>query len=141
MRSIYNQKNTTLLLAGVPIQDFAEGTVITVTRDGGEVQKTQGTDGAGINIATRQGATVTFTLRETSRSRALVNSIALAQYNGGPGVPLIIRTGADVIHSLTEAYISQEGELTTGDKMQGGIQYTATATNDDVSNIDLISLL
>ena len=68
MRKVYNQKNMSLIVDGVQIQDFAEGTSFVYTFDGGEVLKTQGTDGASVNIATNQGATLQFTLWETSRS-------------------------------------------------------------------------
>lgn len=55
MRKVYNQKNMSLTIDGVNIQDFHEGATFVYTWDGGEVDKTQGTDGAGINIATNQG--------------------------------------------------------------------------------------
>ena len=54
MRKVYNQKNMSLTIDGVNIQDFHEGATFVYTWDGGEVDKTQGTDGAGINIATNQ---------------------------------------------------------------------------------------
>lgn len=142
MRRVYNQKNLTLTVDGVTIQDFFEGTVVTYTYDGGEVDKTQGTDGAGINLATNQGATVAFTLRETSRSRGYLHAIRLRQENGGPGVVVVFRSGADVIHTLVEAYIGREGELSTGDKKMAGITYTLMSATDDTSNLsELLSSL
>ena len=45
MRKVYNQKNLSLIIDGVQIMDFAEGATFVYTFDGGEVQKTQGTDG------------------------------------------------------------------------------------------------
>lgn len=134
---LYNQKNLTITIDGITIQDFFEGAVVTYTYDGGEVDKTQGTDGAGINLATNQGATVAFILRETSRSRAYLQAIRLRQENGGPGVTVVVRTGADVLHVLTEAYIGREGELSSGDKKQGGIQYTLMSAEDDTSNLSV----
>lgn len=134
-RTVYNQKNQVLTIDGVTIQDFFEGATVVVTKDGGEVEKTQGTDGASVNIATHQGQTWKFTLRETSRSRQLLSDLNKRQYNGGAGVTCILRTGADVLESMTDAYISREGELSTGDKKQGGIQYTITSANDDTSNL------
>ena len=47
MRKVYNQKNMSLTIDGVNIQDFHEGATFVYTWDGGEVDKTQGTDGAG----------------------------------------------------------------------------------------------
>lgn len=123
-RRVYHQKNLTLTVDGATIQDFFEGASVVVTPDGGEVDKTQGTDGAGVNIATDQGKTIKFTLRETSRSRQFLKDLRTRQYNGGSGVTVVLRTGADVLETLTEAFISREGELSTGDKKQGGIQYS-----------------
>ena len=139
MRRVYNQKNLTVTVDGVTIQDFFEGASVTYTPDGGEVDKTQGTDGAGINLATNQGATVAFTVRETSRSRPHLNAIRLRQENGGPGVTVVLRTGADVLHTLTDSYIGREGELSTGDKKQGGIQYTLMSAEDDTSNMSTVA--
>lgn len=135
MNRVYNQKNTTLTIDGVIIQDFAEGTSIVYTPDGGEVQKTQGTDGAGINIATNQGATLKFTLRETSRSISFLTALRLMQERGGDGCTVIARTGADAVISLTDAYISRQGELSTGDKTQGTLEFTITSASDTLSNL------
>lgn len=137
MRAVYNQKNLTLTVDGVTIQDFFEGTSVVYTPDGGEVDKTQGTDGASINIATDQGSTIKFTLRETSRSHQFLADLRARQYNGGPGVTVVLRTGADILHTLTDVYISRAGELSTGDKKQGGIQYTLMSSEDNSSNFAL----
>lgn len=138
-RAVYNQKNTTLTVDGVTVQDFGEGTSITFTYDGGEVQKTQGTDGAGINIATNQGATVAFTLRETSRSRQFLADIRKRQENGGEGVTVVLRTGADVLETMTGAFIGLPGELATGDKVQGSVQYTMMSAEHETNNLSVAS--
>lgn len=134
-RTVYNQKNQTLTIDGTTIQDFFEGATVTVTKDGGEVEKTQGTDGASVNIATDQGQTWKFTLRETSRSRKFLKDLRMRQYNGGGGVTAVLRTGADVLETMTDAFISREGELSTGDKKMGGIQFTITSGEDETSNL------
>ena len=140
MRRVYNQKNITLTVSGVTVQDFFEGATVVYTYDGGDVDKTQGTDGASINLATNQGATIKFTIRETSRSRAFLQSVRLMQENGGPGVTVILRTGADVAHLLTDSYIGRPGELSSGDKKQGGLQFTLMSADDDTTNLDLASM-
>lgn len=134
-RTVYNQKNLVLTVDGTTIQDFFEGASIVFTYDGGEVDKTQGTDGASINIATDQGATIKFTLRETSRSRQFLADLRKRQYNGGAGVTVVLRTGADVLETMTDAYIGNPGELSTGDKKMGGIQYTMMSAEHDSSNL------
>ena len=138
-RRVYNQKNLTLTIDGTTIQDYFEGTAIIYTYDGGEVDKTQGTDGASINIATHQGSTIKFTLREVSRSRAFLNALNLRQYNGGAGVTVILRTGADVLETMTDAYIGRPAELSTGDKKQGGLQYTMMSAEDESTNLSTAS--
>ena len=114
MRTIYNQASTSIVVDGNQIYDLFEGATITYTFDGGEVAKTQGTDGAGINIATNQGSTLQFTLKETSRSIAFLNNLRLRQENGGLGVTVVARTGANILLTMTNAYISRPGQLATG---------------------------
>ncbi|MDL2317124.1 hypothetical protein LJC59_08645 [Desulfovibrio sp. OttesenSCG-928-A18] len=137
MRTIYNQKTTTLTIDGVTIQDFDEGGSISYTLDGGEVDKTQGTDGAGINIASNQGSTLKFTLRETSRSRQFLADLRKRQENGGAGVTVVLRTGADVLETMTDAFIGRAGELSTGDKKQGSIEYVMMSAHNDSGNLGL----
>ena len=135
MRKVYNQKNMSLTIDGVNIQDFHEGATFVYSWDGGEVDKTQGTDGAGINIATNQGATLQFTLRETSRSIKFLSDLRLRQENGGAGVTVVARTGADILLTMTEGYISRPGQLSTGDKKQGSMQFTITSAEDETANL------
>jgi len=136
-RKVYNQKNMTLTVDGTTIQDFHEGATIVFTHDGGEVDKTQGTDGASINMATDQGTTVKFTLRETSRSRQFLGDLKKRQYNGGAGVTVVLRTGSDVLETMTDAYIGNPGELSSGDKKMGGIQFTMMSAESDTSNLSV----
>lgn len=140
MRKVYNQKNLTITIDGITMKDYMDGASVTIQWDGGEVDKTQGTDGAGINLATNQGMTIQFTLREESRSRAFLKALRLRQDNGGAGVTAVIRTGVNVIHTLTDAYISQPAALSTGDKKMGGVQYTLISANEESSNLDLDSM-
>lgn len=139
MRKVYNQKNLTITVDGVTMRDFMDGASVTIQYDGGEVDKTQGTDGAGINLATNQGMTLQFTLREESRSREFLKALRLRQDNGGSGVTVVIRTGVNMIHTLTDAYISQPAALSTGDKKMGGVQYTLMSASEESSNMGLDS--
>lgn len=135
MRRAYSQKNTTVTVDGVTLRGFMDGASIVVTHDGGEVDKTQGTDGPGINLATNQGMTIQFTLRENSSSREFLRGLRIRQENGGDGVTTIVRTGVNVLHSMPFAFISQPGALNTGDKKMGGLQYTMMSETDDTSNL------
>lgn len=135
MRQVYNQKALTVTVDGVTIMDFFEGAPVTYIWDGGEVDKTQGTDGPGINLATNQGSTLQITLRETSRSIGFLQSLRTRQENGGAGVTVVMRTGAQILLTMADAYIGRPGQLSTGDKRQGGIQFTLVSADDTVNNI------
>jgi hypothetical protein len=127
MRTRYNQQSTSLIIDGVTIQDFFEGSSINFIVDGGEVEKTHGTDGPAINVATDQGATCKFTLRESSRSRQFLADLRRRQISGGPGVTVILTTGVEVREVMIGAFLSNPGELSTGDKKMGSVQYTLTS--------------
>jgi hypothetical protein len=131
---VYSQKGAVLNVKGLPISGFMDGSSIKVTWDGGEVEKTEGTDGAGLNLATHQGATISFTLRETSSDNSVLRGIFEAQqYAGVFGdvtvVPCALITGGGVAVAMANCLIGPPGELSTGDKKQGGIEWKVIGTN------------
>lgn len=126
----YNQASGTLLINGIPIVQFMDGTPITVHFSGGEVEATEGMDGAGINIATKQGGTVKFTLQEVSVSHAFLKGLRLAQETG-IGIETLNVTfvsGGKTLFNLFNGAISQPGDLTTGGKKMAGQEYTIIGT-------------
>lgn len=137
MLPLYNQKNLSVTVNGYTIQDFHEGAAFTISYDGGEVTKTEGCDGGSMNLATTQGCTLTFTLRETSRSMHMVTSLFLSQYESGIGYTVVVRTGADTLIVMNNAYIGQSGELSTGDKKMGGRTFTLTSTDTSTENLGM----
>ena len=137
MRVSYNQKSTTLTINGTTIDGLGEGASLVFTYDGGEVDKTQGTHGASINIATNQGATLKFTLMESSPSRQYLADLRKRQENGGDGVTVVLRTGVEVLETMTDAFIGLPGELSTGDKKQGSLQYTMMSAHHESGNLGL----
>ena len=52
---------------------------------------------------------------------------------------VVLRTGADVLETMTDAYIGNPGELSTGDKKMGGIQYTMMSAEHLTTNLDMTS--
>ena len=54
---------------------------------------------------------------------------------GGAGVTVVGRTGADILLTMTEGYISRPGQLSTGDKKQGSMQFTITSAEDETANL------
>lgn len=140
MQRVYSQKEVTVTVNGVTLQDFADGTAVTMTLDGGEVDKTQGMDGPGINLATEQGATLKVSLRETSRSLKFMRDLYVTQKQSNEGCTVVVRTGAKVLYSMPEAFVSQQGELATGDKTQGAQEYTFMSAELEIDNLELNSL-
>ena len=131
---VYSQKGTILNVKGLPISGFMDGASIKVTYDGGEVEKTEGTDGAGLNVATHQGATISFTLRETSTDNEVLRGIFEAQQYASVMqpvsiIPCTLISGGGVVVAMTDCLISPPGELSTGDKKQGGIEWKVVGTS------------
>ena len=135
MRRNYNQATHSVTIDGVNLVGLFSGTSIVVTTDGGEVAKTQGTDGPSINIATPQGGTVQVTLRQTSPSRSFMRDLHKRQQKEGDGVSCVVYDGAKAVYRLNECYVSAQGEVSTGDKEQPGIQYTITGMTMDEDNL------
>ena len=126
----YNQAGITIQVNSTPITGLMDGTPITVTFRGGEVDVTEGMDGPGLNMATRQGGSVKFTLRETSDSHALLLGLRLIQEQtqGIESNIVTVLSGARTLFTLTDAFISLPGDLTTGDKKMAGQDYTFVGT-------------
>ena len=61
--------------------------------------------------------------------------LRLRQENGGAGVTVVARTGADILLTMTEGYISRPGQLSTGDKKQGSMQFTITSAEDETAHL------
>ena len=123
---VYSQANTKVLVNGFEIRGFMDGTPITCTFDGGEIEKTEGCDGPALNMARRQGGTIKFTLRENSPSYLLLEGLQRAQYMADSALPCNVNvfTGGGRIYELANCLIQQPGELSTGDKKVGGIEFT-----------------
>lgn len=127
-KEIYNQLHNKVVFNGVTLQGYADGTSIEVEYVGGEVDITEGTDGGGLNIATNQGMRIRVTLRETSPSIDVIETARTAQSLLSQPNVVLLQTGADVKYTITNALVSKPGNLTTGDKRQGGVQYEFVGT-------------
>lgn len=119
----YNQKLTSASINGMILEGFAEGTPIRFNHDGGEVSKTQGADGPGINRATPQGATIEIDLREDSPSNFVLNDMIRNQVAGGPSLTMVLYTGCQVTFT-GKVQISVPGQLATGGPQMGSMTYT-----------------
>jgi hypothetical protein len=124
----YNQADITVTVNGIPIQGLMEGTSVTVIPHGGEVEVTQGTDGPGLNVATKQGGEIRMTLRESSPGHAILQQLRTQQELAPVGVPVVIFTGVGAVETLLGSLVSLPGELTTGDKKQAARIYRFVGT-------------
>ena len=127
-KEIYNQKNNKVVFNGISIQGYANGSSIEVEHVGGEVDITEGTDGGGLNIATDQGIKIRVTLRETSPSIDIIETARTVQNQLSTPNVVLLQTGADIKYTVTNALVSKPGNLSTGDKTQGSVQYEFVGT-------------
>ena len=135
MKKAYNQKNCTVLVDGIPLKDLAEGDTIRVRNRGGEVDLTEGTDGAAINIATDQGGEIEVDLKPTSTSRLFLNSLRLAQQQSSIGCNIVVMEGTEAVETLATAFINPPGERTNGGKKMNKITYKFVGTVLTGSNL------
>lgn len=116
----YNQKNTTVLVNGVPLVGLADGDSVKVTPAGGEVERTEGTDGPGLNQATNQGGDIEVELREDSPSIGYLDGLRLMQEQTAVPLPAVsVMTGVLAIETLSFVMLARRGELATGGKKMG----------------------
>jgi hypothetical protein len=127
---VYAQANTSVLVDGVTIRGFMDGTPITCTFDGGEIEKTEGCDGPGLNMARRQGGTIKFSVRENSPSVPFMLALINTQYIADTALPINVTviSGGGRVFDLFNCLVQQPGELSTGDKKVGGIEFTIVGT-------------
>src|ERR1035441_6309951 len=116
----YNQKSTTVLVNGVPLVGLADGDSVKVTAAGGEVERTEGTDGPGLNQATNQGGDIEVELREDSPSIGYLDNLRLMQETTSLPIPnVIVMTGVLAVETLSMVMLGRRGELSTGGKKMG----------------------
>ena len=129
-RTVYNQADNTVTIDGIVCEGFAEGESIVWTPLGGEVQVTEGTDGPGLNRATRQGGWIIAHLQEGSPDNERFNLLARRQdlFPNGPDTSVAVYSGTERIFILGNSQIGVPGELTTGDKKQAGREYKFVGT-------------
>lgn len=132
MPKVYRQKMTAVVFNGRYLKCIKDGSSYRVRPIGGEVQITEGTDGPGINIATKQGHIIEVTVREDSEDHEFIMDTNRNQAAGGPGVPLTMYMGTDRTFSADEVYVGAPGELGTGDKKMGAHVYTFVTKKEDL---------
>lgn len=131
---VYHQNDVMVFLDGRKITGLMEGTSITFTYDGGEVDKTQGTDGPGLNVATRQGGTLRFTLRENSTDYAYLQTVRRRNEASPFAISnAVVTTGTRDVLRLSYCAIGLPGERATGDKKMAGVEFSVVGLEADES--------
>lgn len=129
IKKVYNQRNVSASFNGIDLKGLMDGASLTIERVGGEVEITEGTDGGGLNQATDQGVRVSLVFRETSQSIPTLETAKTLQQRTGVTSVLVVRTGANMLVTISNAMVSNPGPLSTGDKKQGSISYTFVGTD------------
>ncbi len=127
----YNQHFIGISVAGHYIQGLMDGTPIRFNPQAGQTSITEGTNGPGVNIATKQGCIIEFDLMETSPDHEFIADINRMQYEGGGAVPVTMWTGTGRIFSCA-GFVSQPSGLTTGGPQMGSQTYTIVTTQTDL---------
>lgn len=116
IKKVYNQRNVSASFNGIDLKGLMDGASLTIERVGGEVEITEGTDGGGLNQATDQGVRVSLVFRETSQSIPTLETAKTLQQRTGVTSVLVVRTGANMLVTISNAMVSNPGPLSTGDK-------------------------
>jgi hypothetical protein len=124
MRLTYNQQFTAITVDGVPMMKLGEGQSLKITAQGGEASRTEGTNGAGMNLSSDQGGDIEVTLQESSPSVQYLQAIKLRQMVDTQPLTIVVYSGVMRLFTLTGALVSTPGELATGDKKQGAQTWT-----------------
>lgn len=117
---LYNQGNLSASFNGIDLEGFMDGAPFTIEEIGGEVDITEGTDGGGLNQATAQGIKISIIFRETSASLDMLNTARILQQKTGVSSVFVVRSGANVLYTISNAMVGKPESLSTGDKKQGG---------------------
>ena len=89
----YNPADVAIIVAGIPIGGFADGTFITVARDNPAFTNGSGADGEGWRAKSNdKTGTMTLTLLQTSASNDALSALAALDEASGDGVgPFLLK--------------------------------------------------
>ena len=118
--STFNPKDVIIVVGGVPISGYADGTFLEITQDVQQFTKTTGADGYTTRVKSNNyGATATITLAQSSPSNDVLSALAAADRLTSTGVfPILIKdmSGSTIIFAGT-AWIQQIPDATFGNEI------------------------
>jgi len=113
--SNYDPAQTDVIVGGITITGFAEGTGIEVERDEDGYTKQTGSNGEVTRVMrNNKGGKVTFTLLQGSESNLVLSNFANIDENTGAGaVPVMVKDGTGgSFHSATTAWVQKPAKAT-----------------------------
>lgn len=92
----YNPADVSVIIAGIPIEGFADGTFITVARNNDSWNMQVGSDGEGVRAKSNDfGGTITLTLMQSSLSNDALSALAVLDETSGGGIgPMLVKDGS-----------------------------------------------
>ena len=114
----YNSARVLVLVGGVPLQGFAEGTFVNIAPQADRVTSKSGADGeVSRSISSDKRHTITVTLQQTSPSNDVLSGMALADELSGGGFPvpfLVQDLSGRTLFATDVAWVSRAPNITFG---------------------------
>lgn len=131
----YDPKSVIIVIGGVPISGYADGTFLEITADTQQFTKIVGADGYTTRVKSNNyGGVMTLTLSQTSPSNDVLSGIlALDRVSNAGVVPILIKdmSGTTVIFAAT-GWIQQFPDVSFGNEINN------RAWVFDLADIDIL---
>lgn len=117
----YNPASVTIVVAGIPIEGFADGTFINVARRNPSWNLAIGSDGEGARARSNDNSgTITLTLMQSSASNDLLQQLFNLDENTGDGVgPFLLVDGSGrTLIDAESCWISTQAEAPFGREIE-----------------------
>lgn len=109
----YNPADVVIVVAGIPISGFADGTFLSIGRNNPSFTDGTGADGEGFRSKSNdKSGTATLTLLQTSASNALLSALAALDEASGDGIgPLLVKDNSGTsLYSAQTAWIEKPAD-------------------------------
>lgn len=137
----YDPKGVLVIVNGIPLYGFADGTFIRVERDDDMFTKVVGADGMTSRAkSNNKGGKITITLKQTSPSNDVLSGIALADEMTNAGVvPIMIKEMSKPVPSQSLA-VSGFGWVQKQPVMEYGKEITNREWIFDCADLEIVTL-
>jgi hypothetical protein len=131
----FDPKSVIIVVGGVPMSGYADGTFLEITADNQQFTKVVGADGSTTRVKSNNyGGVMTLTLSQSSPSNDVLSGIlALDRATNGGVVPILIKdmSGSTIIFSAT-GWIQQFPDVAFGNEINN------RAWTIDLADIDIL---